>query len=333
MSARISNIQTNIVTGFLGAGKSTAILKLLEQKPADENWAVLVNEFGEVGIDGGMMSGNADTGVFIREVPGGCMCCSAGLPMQMAMNMLIAKANPTRLIIEPTGLGHPFEVMSVLAAEHYQELLDLRATITLVDARKISDDRYTSHETFNQQLQIADVIVASKQDLYGVEDLQTLEHYLTEQSLVPPRSLISMTDGRLDLTQLDAPARAWQAEPAKPIDLSLGEPEPVAPDFPAEGFIRMSNSGEGFLSFGWLFEPSVQFDKLAIEQLFHASDTDRLKAILKTDLGNVGYNYAGDQLEVIPLRDLEDSRIEIIARDFDPEAFEDRLLSECIKSR
>ena len=105
MAERLSNIETNIITGFLGAGKSTAILNLLEQKPDNERWAVLVNEFGEVGIDGGMLAGNSDSGVYIREVPGGCMCCAAGLPMQMAMNMLLARAKPTRLIIEPTGLS------------------------------------------------------------------------------------------------------------------------------------------------------------------------------------------------------------------------------------
>ncbi|HBC56865.1 MAG TPA: cobalamin biosynthesis protein CobW, partial [Gammaproteobacteria bacterium] len=75
-------IPTNVITGFLGVGKSTAILNLLKNKPGNERWAVLVNEFGEVGIDGTLFSGKEaeKTGVFIREVSGGCMCCAAGLP-------------------------------------------------------------------------------------------------------------------------------------------------------------------------------------------------------------------------------------------------------------
>ena len=105
-------------------------------------WAILVNEFGEVGIDGGLLETNHAEEVYIREVPGGCMCCTAGLPMLMAMNMLLARARPHRLIIEPTGLGHPSEVMNVLSSEHYRDLLDLHATVTLVDARTEANNPY-----------------------------------------------------------------------------------------------------------------------------------------------------------------------------------------------
>ncbi|GAK82559.1 putative metal chaperone [Vibrio ponticus] len=70
MTARVP---TNIITGFLGVGKTTTILNLLKSKPENENWAVLVNEFGEIGIDGAMMT---DQGAMIKEVPGGCMCCT-----------------------------------------------------------------------------------------------------------------------------------------------------------------------------------------------------------------------------------------------------------------
>ena len=102
-------VPTNIITGFLGVGKTSTILHLLENKPGNERWAVLVNEFGEIGIDGSLFEGQRGDkqGVVIREVPGGCMCCAAGLPMQVALNQLLVKARPDRLLIEPTGLGHP----------------------------------------------------------------------------------------------------------------------------------------------------------------------------------------------------------------------------------
>lgn len=88
-------IPTNLILGFLGVGKTTAILNLLKHKPAGERWAVLVNEFGEVGIDGAMLDME---GAFVREVPGGCMCCVAGLPMQIGLNQLIHRARPDRLL-------------------------------------------------------------------------------------------------------------------------------------------------------------------------------------------------------------------------------------------
>ena len=102
----IRAVPTNIITGFLGVGKTSAILHLLKRKPKNERWAVLVNEFGEIGVDGSLIEGqnSNEHGIFIREVPGGCMCCAAGLPMQIALNQLLIKAKPDRLLIEPSCL-------------------------------------------------------------------------------------------------------------------------------------------------------------------------------------------------------------------------------------
>ena len=135
-------IPTSLITGFLGTGKTTTILHLLKQKPASEKWAVLVNEFGEIGIDGALLSGS---GAEIREVAGGCMCCVADLPMQVALNMLIAKTKPDRLLIETTGLGHPQALIDTMTDDYYGTLLELRAVICLVDPRKLSDPRYLDH--------------------------------------------------------------------------------------------------------------------------------------------------------------------------------------------
>lgn len=126
----ILGVPTNIITGFLGVGKTSAILNLMANKPENERWAVLVNEFGEIGVDGSLVQGQQSEKqqVFIREVPGGCMCCAAGLPMQIALNQLLNEAKPDRLLIEPTGLGHPKEVLQVLSTDHYRQVLSLQRT-------------------------------------------------------------------------------------------------------------------------------------------------------------------------------------------------------------
>ena len=180
---RISVVATNIITGFLGVGKTSTILQLLKNKPKDERWAVLVNEFGEIGIDGALIEGqhSEQQGVYIREVPGGCMCCTAGLPMRVALTQLLRQAKPDRLLIEPTGLGHPKEVMHTLTDDSFNGIIALQKTITLVDARQLSDPRYLDNETFQQQIAIADVIVANKQDLYSSSDKSALENYLQDQ--------------------------------------------------------------------------------------------------------------------------------------------------------
>ena len=203
------NIPTNIITGFLGVGKTTAITQLLKHKPPNERWAILVNEFGEVGIDGSLFKGGKanNEGVFVSEVPGGCMCCASGLPMQIALSLLLARAKPHRLIIEPTGLGHPKEVVQALSVEYYREVLELNSTITLVDARKLSDSRYTDNETFNQQLDIADVIIANKIDLYEEGDLPNLISYLGELYQGQDKPIFPVADGNIDIDCLSGKSR------------------------------------------------------------------------------------------------------------------------------
>ena len=325
MSA-LRNIPTNVITGFLGSGKSTIILDLLAQKPASENWAVLVNEFGEIGVDGNLIAGQPanDAGVFIKEVTGGCMCCTAGLPMQIAMSMLLARAKPSRLLIEPSGLGHPSEVLSVLQADHLAEVLDLRATTTLVDARKIADARYTSHATFNEQLEVADLIVASKADLYGADEVKALDHYLRTNG--NGAELVVSDGGSLSMEALQG-MPTQRALYAMETDTGHAyQPEPFA--FPPEGFIRRENIGSGFSSYGWLFEAGYRFSQAAIEALLNSTGAERIKAGVKTDAGDIGYNWAGDVLAEMPISGLEDSRVEVITQAaFAADKFESALLS------
>jgi G3E family GTPase len=329
VSEPLAGISTNIITGFLGAGKSTTILDLISNKPRQENWAILVNEFGEVGIDGGLLAARDSKEVFIREVPGGCMCCTAGLPMFIAMNMLLARARPQRLIIEPTGLGHPTEVMNVLASEQYRDVLDIHTTVTLVDARKIADERYSSHATFNEQLEIGDLIVANKSDLYGPSDFENLYSYLAQRNWLEDRKLVKAVDGKLESEWLKPEGHSWRRTKKQPISGSIEQVGEVAQnEFPPGGYIRLSNQGEGFTSHGWIFRPEFVFDEKAVAELLNNTNVERIKALLLTDSGAFGYNFAGDSTDRVQLNSLDDSRIEVIAAGAFPAAdFEAQLLA------
>ena len=173
--------RTNLITGFLGSGKTTSILHLLAQKPADEKWAVLVNEFGEVGIDGALL---ADSGALLKEIPGGCMCCVNGLPMQVGLNTLLRQGKPDRLLIEPTGLGHPKQILDILTAAVYEPWIDLRATLCILDPRQLLDERAVSNDNFRDQLAAADIIVANKSDRETAESARALADELAA-SLTP----------------------------------------------------------------------------------------------------------------------------------------------------
>lgn len=181
--------RTNLITGFLGSGKTTSILHLLAQKPADEKWAVLVNEFGEVGIDGALL---ADSGALLKEIPGGCMCCVNGLPMQVGLNTLLRQGKPDRLLIEPTGLGHPKQILDILTAAVYEPWIDLRATLCILDPRQLLDERAVSNDNFRDQLAAADIIVANKSDRETAESARALadwwQRWGGERGARPPPS-------------------------------------------------------------------------------------------------------------------------------------------------
>ena len=130
--------------GLLRVGKTTAILDLLKRKPENEKWAVLVNEFGRVGIDGAILSSQGAT---VREVPGGCLCCAVGLPFQLAVNRLLAEVKPDRLLIEPTGLGHPKRVLDMLIEGYFRTVLNVQACICMVDLRKLKNSQYTNQKS------------------------------------------------------------------------------------------------------------------------------------------------------------------------------------------
>ncbi|QQD17477.1 GTP-binding protein [Spongiibacter nanhainus] len=314
--AALKSIPTNVITGFLGVGKSTAILHLLKHKPEHERWAVLVNEFGEVGIDGSLFAGQQteDAGIFIREVPGGCMCCTAGLPMQIALNMLLSRAKPHRLLIEPTGLGHPEEVLAVLASDYYREVLDLRATLTLVDARKIQDSRYTQHDTFNQQLAIADVIVANKSEQYGARDFPALLDFLEGRLSLDSKSVYQVSNGAVQNQWLQAPT----AQSPHPLHQHQSEaPPPIinTGDIPEQGYLSIDNEGEGFHSRGWVFKPQWTFSADKLYNLLLGVEAERIKGVFITDQGIAAYNKADNVLSQTELDDCLDSRIECISTD------------------
>lgn len=320
MNTGIAGIPTNIITGFLGVGKTTAILHLLKHKPANERWAVLVNEFGEIGVDGSLFQGqhSEEGGVYIREVPGGCMCCAAGLPMQIALNQLLTRAKPQRLLIEPTGLGHPREVLEVLSVEHYRDVLDIQKNITLVDARKLTDSRYTSHETFNQQIDIADIIVANKQDLYRGDEKNLLESYIADRKGANT-TIVFTNYGKLDPTILQGPSRVAQTltqhhHHHQQHGFNVSE-QPI----PACGYLKMENAGEGYHSIGWRFSSEKIFNYKKLYTWLNGLDAERMKAVFITDEGVYGYNLTPDALTEVELDDCMESRVEIIAEQINSE--------------
>lgn len=323
---KIKPVPTNIITGFLGTGKTSAILHLLKSKPDDERWAVLVNEFGEIGVDGSFFWGKhpEEGGVFVREVPGGCMCCASGFPVQIALNQLLARAKPDRLLIEPTGLGHPVEVLELLSADYYRDVLSIQKVITLVDARKLSDSRYTEHATFNQQIATADIIVGNKQDLYSEEDAANLTAYVQKIAPAEPRILLT-EQGNIELGLLEGKTQAIANHHAHHHhEHQQGESLADQP-LPPGGYVQAVNEGEGFQSVGWRFSAEKVFDRNKLFGFLTGLAVERMKAVFITEEGIFAYNLTADALTEQELDECIESRIEIIAdainNDWQPQLF------------
>ncbi|NOI38067.1 GTP-binding protein [Vibrio sp. 070316B] len=322
-------IPTNIITGFLGVGKTTAILNLMKNKPADENWAILVNEFGEIGVDGSLIQGNDNKQqVFIREVPGGCMCCAAGLPMQIALNQLLTEAKPDRLLIEPTGLGHPKEVLQVLSSEHYRKVLTLQKNVTLVDARKLSDSRYADHDTFNQQITIADTVVGNKVDLYQDGDAEKLTEYVTKICHANTK-LVFAHHGNIPFEEFEGNTNFYHHQAHghhhhHKQDKSLASELPM----PESGMLKATNQGEGFESIGWRFSADKLFDHQRLRHFLVGLKVERMKAVFITPNGIFGYNLTEDGLTESELDECSETRIEVIGQDIESD-LESQLL-DCL---
>ncbi|KXZ52501.1 hypothetical protein GPECTOR_9g545 [Gonium pectorale] len=220
-------VPVNIITGSLGVGKTTVVQHLLRHKPPNERWALLVNEFGALGIDAALVTASIGTsaaasstpsttpgsgaatvtgssgggGVVVRELAGGCLCCTLSGPLGVAIAQLVRQAKPDRLIIEPSGLGHPAGLLDVLYGEHLRSALQLRAVICLVDVRTAAaleggcgegsaggsggPQPAIPSETFQDQINVADVLVGHKADLATPEQQASFGAWA--EQLYPPK--------------------------------------------------------------------------------------------------------------------------------------------------
>lgn len=300
---------TNIITGFLGTGKTTAILNLLKEKPENERWAVLVNEFGEIGIDGAIMN---DQGALIKEVPGGCMCCAAGVPMSVAITALL-RTKPDRLIVEPTGLGHAHKVLATLESTQFTDYIDLRATIGMVDPRYLSQEKYLENANFTDQLAISDIVIGNKVDQCHAHDIDTFNDWITDQT--PPKIFSQLVkQGKFPIELLDSPRRAQN--PSSHIEAHHHEHAEEEPQFqlpPNQSLVRKENRGQGYFSCGWIFGAEVIFNFDDLFSVLTDIQAERVKGVLNTSNGCFAFNVSNGVVSVneVSLEGFE-SRIEVI---------------------
>lgn len=294
--------------GFLGAGKTTAILNLLQQKPADENWAVLVNEFGQIGIDGAIYASQNAT---VRELPGGCLCCALGLPFQVTVNRMISEIKPHRLIIEPTGLGHPKRLLDTLTGGYYRQVLDVRASICLLDPRKLKDSRYTGNANFLDQIALSDVLVANKIDLADAEDISIFNQWVKNSH--PVKKVSAQTkQGSLSIDWLDLPRNPARSALYPAAHGSADSIQKIVagskhPDTPESAPVD-----EDYRSAGSVYPVGSCFDYTRLYNVLSRHKIRRVKAVVATDQGWFIFNAVDGLFDCMQIQAGQDSRIEML---------------------
>ena len=159
----------DIISGFLGAGKTTFIKKLLEEAISGEQVVLIENEFGEIGIDGGFLK---DSGIEIREMNSGCICCSLVGDFGTSLAEVLTQYRPERIIIEPSGVGKLSDVMKAVIDVSADMDVELNSAVTIVDAAKCKMYMKNFGEFFNNQVENAGTIVLSRTDITDASKIQ-----------------------------------------------------------------------------------------------------------------------------------------------------------------
>ena len=162
--------KVDIISGFLGAGKTTLIAKLLKEAFPGEQVVLIENEFGEIGIDGGFLK---ESGVEIREMNSGCICCSLVGDFGTSLKEVVEKYHPDRIIIEPSGVGKLSDVIKAVKDLHIENEIRLNSASTVADASKVKVYMNNFGEFFNNQIEHAGTIILSRTQNVSEAKLKT----------------------------------------------------------------------------------------------------------------------------------------------------------------
>eukprot|EP01133_Synstelium_polycarpum_P008723 gene8723-10243_t len=300
----LQNIPTHVIAGPLGAGKTSLIKHLLAQRPANERWAVLINEFGQIGLDAALLTRD-DDGIALGEVAGGCLCCVNGAPFQVGLGRLLRKARPDRLFIEPSGLGHPAQLLKQLREAPWQQVLAVQPCVLVLDAQALAAGKPLPNAQ-REALASAGLLVLNKNE--ALSDAQRL----LIQGQLPDRPIYWTQQAQLPLARLPGVnAQAAAAVDNFELPKGLGQMPAIWTD-PASP-ICLSQGQEDGWSIGWRWHPSQRFDARRIQLWLESLDWRRAKLVIHSLDGWVSANAVDNAALAWQSSEWRrDSRIELI---------------------
>lgn len=205
-------MRLNLLFGFLGSGKTTLAKRILTERAGAEKMAVIVNEFGDVGIDGAILKGN---NVDMIELNSGCLCCTLKGSLLSAVEELRDKAGAQRIVVEATGVAQPHELIETFADPSAKGQFDIGPIVTVVNAPKFPILRDGLGEFFVEQLRNADVLILNKVDLAPAQNLESVKAEI--RAINPNAEVLFAEQCDVDIARLlDGPdsavVRAFHAE-------------------------------------------------------------------------------------------------------------------------
>ena len=294
----LHSIPTHIVCGTLGAGKTTLIKQWLQQKPSNERWALLINEFGLVGLDAALI-GQWD-GVSISEISGGCLCCVNGVPFQVGLTRLLRTSKPDRLIIEPSGLGHPQALLTQLQKAPWQDALHVQPVTYVLDAQRWLDTgQLADIPTTCEAVWITKAEALTAQQRSQLIDLiGPIQCLWADQQSYPLTVLNKHSSTQKTIADL-----AITTEPEQNNALWINKHKPLV-------FSALHPDGS---TSGWRWHASERLDLSKLERLIAGLSWIRCKAVIHTEQGWVSINATKpNELYAQPCEAQKESRMELI---------------------
>ncbi len=181
-------VRLNFIFGFLGSGKTTLVRRLLDRRRPGERLAIIVNEFGDVGVDGAILSGS---NVDMIELTSGCLCCTLRGSLMNAVDELLAKAKPDRIIVEATGVAQPRDLIGIFAYSSVNARYDIGPVVTVVDSSKYLKLKDGLGKFYRAQIEFGDMIILNKTD---IAPAAMLENVRTDVLKINPNAEISFAE-------------------------------------------------------------------------------------------------------------------------------------------
>jgi len=194
----MTNTKIDVISGFLGAGKTTFIKRLVEGNKDKGKTIIIENEFGEIGIDGGFLK---NSGIEIKEMNSGCICCSLAGDFEASLRELLEKYSPNRVIIEPSGVGKLSDVLKAVSDVEKDLPVESNSAVTVVDVKKCKMYMKNFGEFFNNQIQFANTIILSRTDLADdkkIEEAVALIKGVNPDATIVTTPLDNLSDEKIE---------------------------------------------------------------------------------------------------------------------------------------